>query len=337
MKLYQIGELKLIEKIRKKFSKPHQDLIVGIGDDSAVIKINKKNILITSDMLVEGVHFDLSYTTPFQIGFKLLTVNVSDIYAMGGEPTNFLINISLKKNLEESFLKDFFNGIQKAMKHYNISLIGGDISSTLKEISVSATMLGSGDKIIKRSGAKIGDKIYVSGNLGDSICGFKILKILKKPVLDSNGKINNTYKNLIRTRFSNINLHDLEYLVCRHLMPVANKIESDLDKITSMIDISDGLLIDLTRLCDESKTGARIFKERIPLSNELLRVSKHLRISAIDMALSGGEDYRLLFTSPYEMNAYCIGEIIRSGREIVDEHGNKSKFSKEGYEHFKSF
>jgi thiamine-monophosphate kinase len=335
MKLSQIGELKLINILKRKFSKFPKDIIVGIGDDSAVIKTNKKKLLITSDMLVEGIHFDLSYTTPHQLGFKLITVNVSDIYAMGGKPTHFLINLSLKKDTEKKFFEDFFNGIQKAMIHYRVNLIGGDISSTLKNISLSATMLGYSDKVIRRNGAKIGDKIYVSGYLGDSACGLKILNTFKKPLLSDSGKLKDEYKKLIKTKFNSSSLPDVEYLIRRHLMPVADNSGVNIKKITSMIDISDGLLIDLSRLCDESKTGARIFLDRVPLSNELLRISNLLKIPAIKIALTGGEDYRLLLTSPTKINAYCIGEIIKSGKELIDKNGRKINFSAVGYQHFK--
>ena len=178
MKLSDIGELSLLKTIRRRFTVKSKDVIVGIGDDTAVIKPSGNNLLATTDMMVEGIHFDLNLITPYQLGFKLVSVNVSDIYAMGGRPQYLLLDIALNKNTEQSFVNRLFDGIRRAMKLYGVSLIGGDISSSRKDIVIAATLIGDAKKHIRRSGAKPGDRIYVTGNLGDSACGLEILKKL---------------------------------------------------------------------------------------------------------------------------------------------------------------
>jgi len=190
MKLSQIGELSLLEQIRRSFYKKSKNVVVGIGDDAAVVKPLGKNLLVTTDMMVEGVHFNLHFTTPYQLGFKLISVNVSDIYAMGGKPFYLLLNIAVNKNTNTKFINRFFDGVKDALTLYDTILIGGDLSATNIGISLSATLIGYVKKHIKRSGANIGDKIYVTGYLGDSACGLELLKKIKRhvPLLSAKGK-----------------------------------------------------------------------------------------------------------------------------------------------------
>jgi thiamine-monophosphate kinase len=345
MKLSNIGELSLLEQIRKTFHKKSKDIVVGIGDDAAVVKTRDKYLLITTDMMVEGIHFDLYFTTPYQIGFKLISVNVSDIYAMGGAPRYFLVNIAVKGNTAVKFIDSLFEGIQDAMKHYNTSLIGGDLSATYKNMSLSATLIGYARKYIKRSGAKAGDRIYVTGNLGDSAGGLELLKRIKRPapfLKTANSKEKRaTSKNaalhaIYRKHLKGLHWSVVEPLIRRHLMPVAKNPKNFVKDATSMIDISDGLLIDLTRLCNESKVGARIYEKSIPVSYELKKAASFLNISPLESALSGGEDYELLFTAPpgKKVKAIYIGDIIKSERLMVDSSGKERHFSAEGYQHF---
>jgi thiamine-monophosphate kinase len=335
MKLSQIGELYLLERIRKNFSKKSKNILVGIGDDAAVISPITKNTLLTTDMMVEGIHFDPSFITPYQLGFKLISANVSDIYAMGGKPLYVLLNIALKKDTTLEFVDNFFEGIRFANKHYGTILVGGDISATHTSLSFSATLLGYAERYLNRTGACIGDRIYVTGNLGDSACGLAILKRIKKQV-----PINDIVyeKKIKRDILKGLSWKTIEPLLRRHLMPEARNPEKIIYKATSMIDISDGLLIDLTRLCNESKVGAKICLDKIPLSAAIKRTSEYLGISPVRLALAGGEDYELLFTaSPGKrVKAICIGEITKSERVIIDSHGKKKPFSVEGYQHFGS-
>ncbi|OGW28931.1 MAG: thiamine-phosphate kinase [Nitrospirae bacterium GWC2_42_7] len=276
-------------------------------------------------MMVENVHFDLRWTTPFQLGFKLVSVNVSDIYAMGGRPSFMLLNLGAPVNMNVKCFNRLFDGIEEALRTYKLSLIGGDLSSS-KKIVLSATVTGHAKKFITRKGAKAGDRIYVTGCLGDSSCGLELLKKIKKPVeIEKRSK----------------NKHGLKWnfalpLVKRHLMPLARDPEKFIGKATSMIDISDGLIIDLSRLCKESRAGAKIYSDRLPISDELREASEYLGIPPLVFALGGGEDYELLFTAPAsrKIDAVCIGEITRSGINILDKKGRKIKLGMKGYQHF---
>jgi thiamine-monophosphate kinase len=348
MKLSQIRELSLLEEIQKRFGKYSSRILVGIGDDAALIRASSENILVTTDMMVEGIHFNLGFATPYQIGFKLVSANVSDIFAMGGKPKFLLLNVAMNKSTDKTVFDSFFNGVNQAMNLYGLSLVGGDISASQKGISVSATIIGYAKKHVMRSGAKRGDRIYVTGNLGDSACGLALLKKIKRPISleeskehgaknkDSLTKDSELYA--LRSMLSERGLSwsDVEPLLRRHLTPVARNPVEFVGNATSMIDISDGLLIDLSRICDESKVGARIYAENLPLSSELNKVASCLNISPMKLALSGGEDYELLFTAPADkkIKAKCIGEIVKSQRVLVDTSGREKRFSAEGYQHF---
>jgi thiamine-monophosphate kinase len=335
MKLSEVGELSLLKMVRRRFAVKSKDVIVGIGDDTSVIKPSGKNLLATTDMMVEGIHFDLNFITPCQLGFKLVSVNVSDIYAMGGRPQYLLLDIALNKNTELSFVNRFFGGICRAIKLYGVSLIGGDISSSRKDIVIAATLIGDAEKHIRRSGAKPGDRLYVTGNLGDSACGLEVLKKIKKTV-----PIENTSSLTLPPQLSKLGLswNTVKPLLRRHLMPEAKNPKNFIRYATSMIDLSDGLFIDLSRLCDESRVGAKIFMERIPVSSRMRTASSLLGLDAVKLACSGGEDYELLFTAPAgrKINAVYIGDIVKSGRKIIDKNGRGKKFSPSGYQHFAS-
>lgn len=350
MKLSRIGELPLLEQIRKTFFKKSKDILVGIGDDAAVLKPADEYLLATTDMMVEGVHFDLRFITSYQLGFKLVSVNVSDIYAMGGEPFYLLLNIAANVNTTTKFIDMFLDGVKEAMHIYNTRLIGGDLSSTVTNMSLSATLVGYAHKYIKRSGARVGNRIYVTGNLGDSACGLELLKKIKRRVpIESKGRKakgrelrvdekSSTLYTLRSILFKlGLSFKTVEPLLRRHLMPEAKSPKDFLHVATSMIDISDGLLIDLTRLCNESKVGAKVYIENIPVSYGLKKTASHLGISPLKLALAGGEDYELLFTAPpgEKVKAIYIGDIIESGKLLVDRSGREEPFSAEGYQHFK--
>jgi thiamine-monophosphate kinase len=337
MKLSQIGELSLLEQIKKSFKKKSRNIVVGIGDDAAVLKLTDKNLIVTTDMMVEGVHFDLGFITPYQLGFKLISVNVSDIYAMGGKPFYLLLNIAVKKDMDTKFITRLFDGVKDAINLYDTCLIGGDLSDTNIGMALSATVIGRVKRHIPRSGAKIGDKIYVTGNLGDSACGLELLKRIKRPVPLQKNRSTFNVRRFSKNLKLGLSWNTIDPLLMRHLMPEARDPKKFITYATSMIDISDGLLIDLWRLCDESKVGARIYIEKIPVSSELKKAALSLGIPPINLALSGGEDYELLFTAPdsKKVEAVYIGEIIKSERLIVDSSGKEKSFTAKGYQHFK--
>jgi len=326
MKLSQIGEFSLLERLRNRFHARSRGLLLGIGDDAAVIK-TAGNTLVTSDMMVEGVHFDLSWSTPFQLGFKLVSVNISDIYAMGGIPRYILLNFAAGKDCTMRFFEDFFDGIEYALKTYAVSLVGGDISAS-DRIMLSVTAIGSAKTIVRRRGARPGDKICVTGTLGDAACGLELLRRMKRTV-----DLEDTKK---RHR-SPLPWETAVSLMRRHLMPVARDPSAISGKATAMIDVSDGLLVDLGRLCRESGVGARVRIADVPRSDALKTAASSLGLSARALSLSGGEDYELLFTVSPKRKTYgiCIGEITRSaGVEVIDDRGRRMNISHKGYQHF---
>jgi thiamine-monophosphate kinase len=325
MKLSDKGELSLLEALRRRFWKKAPGLVLGIGDDAAVIKLAGKKMLLTTDMMVEGVHFDLAWITPFQLGFKLVSVNVSDIYAMGGKPEYLLLDFAAPGDFDLGKFESFFRGIGEALKEYRISLVGGDISSSDRVI-LSATVTGSASRVVTRGKARPGDVIYVTGCLGDSAGGLLVLKAMNTSVEVEKGA---------KTAFGP-GWETVGPLIEKHVMPRPKRPGRFLKSATAMMDISDGLFIDLSRLCRESGVGAKLYLEKIPVSDELKNASAFLGVSATDLATAGGEDYELLFTAPRreKVRAICIGEITKRGLRIVDTKGNAKKILAKGYRHF---
>lgn len=326
MKLTEIGELTLLKEIRTRFKCRAKDIIAGIGDDAAVIVPPEQNLLLTTDMMAEGIHFNLGFVTPYQVAFKLVTSNVSDIYAMGGTPRFILLNMAMGKDTDEEFVTSFFKGLKKAMDLYRIKLIGGDLSSSRSGHVVSATLTGYVDKAVMRSGARPGDRVYVTGCLGDSACGLELLKVINRQLhLEDDDKINRPLKWPV-----------MKPLIERHLLPVAREPKKIRGLATAMIDISDGLFIDLLRICDESRVGARVYLKQIPLSSMMKKASASLGMDPYRLAASGGEDYELLFTAPKnrKVDAVCIGEITESARVLVDVDNKERPLLPEGYQHW---
>jgi thiamine-monophosphate kinase len=326
MKLSEIGELSLLGRIRRRFGARGSDVIAGIGDDAAVIAPHDQSLLLTTDMMVEGVHFDRRFTTWFQVGFKLISSNVSDIYAMGGKPRFALLDVAMEKETDERSLEAFFDGVERAMAIYRVELIGGDLSSSKRGAALAATLVGYTKKAVMRSRARPGDKIYVTGKLGDSACGLELLKILGRPIsLESGEKTDTPLKWPV-----------MEPLLRRHLMPEARKPGRIARAATAMIDVSDGLFIDLSRLCDESGVGAALSLRQLPLSSQMKKAAGFLGMDSYRLAASGGEDYELLFTvSPKrKVDAVCIGEITESERVFIDLKGRVRPLRPEGYQHW---
>ncbi len=295
--LQDIGEFGLIRRIAKAEKISDKDVVVGIGDDTAVLKY-KKNLylLLTTDMLIEGVHFNKK-ATPFQIGWKALAVNISDIAAMGGIPKYGLVSLGLKKNTSLKFVDELYRGIKTIARKFDVKILGGDtVSSSKLVINISLTGEVEKKYLTLRKGAKIGDKIYVTGRLGGSISG-KHLSFIPR-------------------------VKEARYLV-KNLHP------------TAMIDISDGLLSDLKRICEASNVGARIEQSKIPVSREAV---------SLQNALTGGEDFELLFTVSKKYNNLIksakfsitqIGEITKRGIILLDERNKNIHLKETGFDHFK--
>ncbi|MDH4028155.1 MAG: thiamine-phosphate kinase [Nitrospirota bacterium] len=318
MRLSKIGEFGLIRTLRNKCRCVSPDILTGIGDDAAVVRIGNRKMLVTSDMLLEGVHFDLSFTTFRQLGHKFLAVNISDIFAMAGTPQYFIISLGIPEELRAEDIGELYSGINKLAEKFGISVIGGDTCASKNGLVLSGTLIGTADRAVTRSGAKEGDGIFVTGAPGDSAMGLSLLK-----------------KQGRRVRRFSPSTARLK-LMKKHLMPDPVPLKSAAG-ITSMIDISDGLLIDMSHICDESGVGAVIYGDRIPVSGELAAAAKAMGMDPLEFALKGGEDYTLLFTAPLNIrtNAVKIGEVTKKGRFIIDGKGCRTPFKAEGYEHFK--
>ena len=284
-----LGEFGLIEHLTKNIELQNASSIVGVGDDAAVIDHFGKQTVITSDMLVEGVHFDLMYTPLKHLGYKSVIVNISDIYAMNATPTQIILNIAISNRFSIEALDEFYSGVYTACEKYGVDLIGGDTSSSQKGFIISATAIGevSPDKYVKRSTAQRGDLICVSGDLGGAYIGLLFLEREKKIYLEN----------------PNIqpDLESESYVIGRLLKPEARKdiIEFfEKEKITphSMMDISDGLSSEILHISNESELGCVIYEERLPIAEEMKNAAYKFQIDPTACALSGGEDYELLFT-----------------------------------------
>ncbi|MBF0593034.1 MAG: thiamine-phosphate kinase [Nitrospirae bacterium] len=346
------GELALVADIRRRFTKmlPElpEELILGIGDDAAVLRIGGRDVLFTTDVMVEGVHFDMAFATPFQVGHKLVTVNVSDIYAMAGRPAYMLLTMSIPAHRAtvssdlpatvrsdlinmsgaggSGFVDEFLDGVADALSLYNVELIGGDVTSSQGGISVSATVIGFADAPVLRKGAAPGDRLYVTGNLGDSACGLHLLQRINRPVVIERQETIN----------SPLPWQVMGPLLHRHLMPVVSAPVTGV-RPNAMMDVSDGLSIDLRRLCTESGVGARVYETSLPRSVEMIEAATFLGIDPTMLSLCGGEDYQYLFTSPEPVSgSWCIGEITDGGLFFIDSDNKQRELVRCGYEHFTS-
>jgi thiamine-monophosphate kinase len=303
-------------------------------------------------MMSEGVHFDLAYTAPVHLGFKLVSVNVSDIMAMGGRPRFIVLSLSMRGDLDELFFRGFFDGVAAALDHYGMALVGGDLSGTAHDVVVSATVIGTAGKVLPRSGASPGDRIYVTGTLGDAACGLEMLKHCTGPSrsavrqwtpLPGKSGAGHLGPLEIIMEASDIVIEGeiAERLIMRHLMPTAREVKPLVPYASSMIDVSDGLFVDLSRICDESGVGAGINLDALPLSREMKDASGLMGMDGMAFATSGGEDYELLFTvrsgvavPEEELGITCIGEITEQTRTFRDGQGREFPLAPKGYEHF---
>ncbi|MDR5591521.1 thiamine-phosphate kinase [Christiangramia sp. SM2212] len=287
--LSQLGEFGLIDHLTKNFSPKLESTIKAIGDDAAVLNFENKQTIISTDLLVEGVHFDLAYMPLKHLGYKAVMVNLSDVYAMNAKATQITVSIAVSNRFPVEALEELYAGIQLASKIYNIDVIGGDTTSSTSGLMISVTALGIAEKedVVYRNGAKANDLLVVTGDLGAAYMGLQVLE-REKEVFKANPN-------------SQPDLDQYTYLIERQLKPEARKdippLLKDLDVLpTSMIDISDGLSSEVIHLCKNSKLGANIFEEKIPLDPAVISVCEEFEIDSTMIALSGGEDYELLFT-----------------------------------------
>lgn len=287
--LEQLGEFKLIQHLTKSFKTYHSSTKKAVGDDAAVLDLNGTQTVITTDLLVEGVHFDLAYMPLKHLGYKSVVVNLSDVCAMNAVPQQITVSIAVSNRFPVEALEELYEGIRTACNAYQVDLVGGDTTSSTKGLLISITALGKveANKLVYRSGAKPNDLLVVSGDLGAAYMGLQVLEREKQVFL-----VNPQ---------SQPDLSAYDYIIQRQLRPEARKdIVELLDKLdvkpTAMIDISDGLSSEILHLCEQSGVGCNLFEDKIPLDPQQITTCEEFEINPITAALSGGEDYELLFT-----------------------------------------
>ena len=333
MKFSEIGEFGFIESIKKECITSLKGVIKGIGDDCAVFgPYSGRVLLFTTDMLVEDIHFLRDKLTPYQLGWKAIAVNLSDIAAMGGRPLYILISLAIPAKTNVELIQDLYKGMKDICEHYTVNILGGDTVASPDKLIINISLIGDTkeEEVIYRSGARSGDKIYLTGNVGDSFAGLKILKNEISPPNSIGShfiKVHNEPKPLIET----------------------GRIIATSGLASAMIDLSDGLLSDLGHICKESGVGAMLFRSKIPLSSELKLLASRTKFNPLDLALSGGEDYILLVTV-HEANSkdfellfkdkrpsplYLIGEIREEeGIRMVNDDGSIEEIDIRGFNHF---
>ena len=290
--LSDLGEFGLIDHLTKDFKIGQKTTVKGIGDDAAVLDFGNKKIVVTTDLLIENVHFDLSYMPLKHLGYKAVIVNLSDVYAMNANPTQITVSIAVSNRFPLEALEELYVGIKTAAKIYNVDVVGGDTTSSTTGLIISITAIGEvTDNEVYRSGAKPNDLLVVTGDLGGAYIGLQILEREKEVF-----KVNPN------------NQPDLEqytYIIERQLKPEARKdivkLLSDLNvKPTAMIDISDGLSSEIMHLCKQSNVGCDLYEDKIPLDPQVISTCEEFNIDSTTIALNGGEDYELLMTVSQE-------------------------------------
>ena len=286
-----LGEFGLIDRLPDGIELANQSSLKGVGDDAAVLEYHDTEVLVTTDLLLEGVHFDLTYVPLKHLGYKSAVVNFSDVYAMNGTPRQITVSLGISKRFTVEHIEALYSGIRHACEIYGVDLVGGDTTSSRQGLVISVTCIGDApkDKIVYRDGAKDTDLICVSGDLGAAYMG---LQLLEREKIASAGR-----KDFIPK------FEGKEYLIERQLKPEARKdIIAELDragiKPTAMMDISDGLSSELLHICKQSHTGCRIYEDRIPIDYQTAVMAEELGMNLVTAALNGGEDYELLFTVP---------------------------------------
>ena len=337
--LEELGEFGLIDHLSKHIKLRNSSTIKGIGDDAAIIKYDGNvHTVVTTDMLVEGVHFDLSYTPLKHLGYKSVVVNVSDIYAMNAQPRHITVSLAISSKFSVEAIEEFYAGVLLASEVYGVDVIGGDTTSSTSGLVVSITAIGEGKKetIVGRDSAKVNDLIVATGDYGGAYMGLQILN-REKEVWKTNPDIQP-------------DLDGNDYILERQLKPEARKdiisllLQLDVQP-TSMIDVSDGLASEIKHLCKNSDVGATIYEDKIPIDPTTFSSARSFELDPITVALNGGEDYELLFTIKQEdydkikgnPNLTTIGHITdkSSGISMITNSGNQIELKAQGWDSFK--
>jgi thiamine-monophosphate kinase len=333
----ELGEFGLIEKLTSTFKSQHKHTVKGPGDDAAVIDVGEQYMLLSTDMLIEGIHFDLGFTPLKHLGFKAISVNVSDIAAMNGIPAQVTVSLGLSNRFSVEALGELYEGIQLACTHFKVDLAGGDTCASPSGLIISVAVTGfvDKDKIAYRSGAKESDIICVTGDLGAAFMGLTVLSREKE-----------TYKG---NPDHKPDLENFSYLVGRQLRPEARMDIiyelADLNVVpTSMIDVSDGLASELYHLCKHSNVGVAVYEDKLPMDAKMYETAVEFNIDPITAAMNGGEDYELLFTiaqTDFEKlknqpDIHFIGytHAAEKGKVLVTKNGNSIGIQAQGWKHF---
>lgn len=333
-----LGEFGLIDHLTKNIELQNASSLVGVGDDAAVIDHFGKQTVITTDLLVEGVHFDLTYTPLKHLGYKSVIVNLSDIYAMNATPTQIVIGLGISNRFSLEALSEFYDGVYAACTKYGVDLVGGDTTSSQKGFIISITAIGevAPDSYVKRNTAKKGDLLCVSGDLGSAYVGLLFLEREKKIFLESPGV--------------QPDLEGESFVIGKLLKPEARKdiVEFFNDSglvPTSMMDVSDGLSSEILHICRQSDLGCVLYEDKIPIADEMKTAAYKFEIDPTACALSGGEDYELLFTIPQaDYDKLVLNEQIsvigymtgpEEGAHIITKGGNRHAITAQGWNHMK--
>lgn len=331
-----LGEFGLIDRITEGLEKINDSTIAGVGDDGAVVRYPDTDVLVSTDLLVEGIHFDLTYVPLKHLGYKAAVVNFSDIYAMNGTPRQITVGLAISARFTVEHIEQLYAGIRLACEIYGVDLVGGDTTASRSGLVISITCIGNApkDKVVYRSGAKDMDLICVSGDLGAAYMGLQLLEREKR--------VSNGDKDFIPE------FGGKEYLIERQLKPEARKdiIAQLAEKNivpTAMMDISDGLSSELLHICKASKVGCRVYEERIPIDYQTAVMAEEINMNLVTAAMNGGEDYELLFTVPLHYHeemakmpgVKIIGHITKPelGCALVTRDSNEMELKAQGFNH----
>lgn len=364
MEIAKLGEFGLIHRLTDNIEIKNPSTKYGVGDDCAVLHYPDKEVLVTSDMLMEGVHFDLTYIDMKHLGYKAAMVNMSDIFAMNGMPKQMIVNIALSKRFKVEDLDDFYEGLKAACSKWNVDIAGGDTTSSFTGLAISITCIGEAkaEDIVYRNGAKDTDLICVTGDLGAAYMGLQLLEREKavyygqladidRKIKDAKAEGNDTLVTKLQKKVDE--LHNFqpdfsgkEYLLQRQLAPEARgdireKLAEANIKPTAMMDISDGLSSELLHICEQSKCGCRIFEKQIPIDYQTAVMAEEMNMNVTTCAMNGGEDYELLFTVPIGDHekiqnmegVKMIGHITKPelGKQLVSRDGKEFDILAQGW------
>ncbi|MDR2814415.1 MAG: thiamine-phosphate kinase [Prevotellaceae bacterium] len=334
MNISELGEFGLIDRLAKKIQLRNASTVKGVGDDAAVVASGSARSLLATDMLLEGIHFDLTYVPLKHLGYKAAVVNFSDIYAMNGFPKQMVVSLGISKRFSVENIEELYDGMLLACERHGVDMVGGDTSASLTGLTIGVSVLGEcePDKVVYRSGAKPTDLICITGSLGSAYMGLLLLEREKK-VFEANPD-------------AAPQLAGYEQIIGQYLKPEANR-----DAIlnlreagvtpTAMIDISDGLASDMLQICKQSGVGAHLYLDKIPIARQCLDMAKEMNFDAVTAALNGGEDYELLFTVPLSLHdrvkdfgrVDVIGHIVEAekGALLIPPNGEPVRLQAQGF------